>query len=94
MKLVIYFSLIAFALVGSLFLTKRELRKNKKSFIATVKGLLVNIIILGFGSIWWFLTERDGVSQAIGVLIYLGAMILIALIVILFVYIGNDSKKS
>jgi hypothetical protein len=89
MKLIIFFGLIVFSLLGSLILSKKDLKYRKKPVAAITKALLVNIVILGLGSIWWVLTETDGISQGIGVMIYLGAIVGISLIDMVFIYIWN-----
>jgi hypothetical protein len=70
MKLAVFYGLIWLSLLGSLFLGKRDLFKRKKVVTTIIKAILFNIIILGLGSTWWFLSETDGLSQGIGVLIY------------------------
>ncbi|PEQ88199.1 hypothetical protein CN481_20020 [Bacillus sp. AFS006103] len=89
MKLIIFFGLIVFSLLGSLILSKKNLKYKKKPVVAITKALLVNIVILGLGSIWWFLTETDGISQGMGVMIYLGSIAGISLIDMVFIYIWN-----
>ncbi|MEH6957623.1 hypothetical protein [Neobacillus drentensis] len=89
MKLIIFFGLIVFSLLGSLILSKKDLKYRKKPVVAITKALLVNIVILGLGSIWWFLTETDGISQGMGVMIYLGSIAGISLIDMVFIYIWN-----
>ena len=89
MKLIIFFGLIVFSLLGSLILSKKDLKYRKKPVVAITIALLVNIVILGLGSIWWFLTETDGISQGIGVMIYLGSIAGISLIDMFFIYIWN-----
>jgi len=89
MKLIIFFGLIVFSLLGSLILSKKDLKYRKKPVVAITKALLVNIVILGLGSIWWFLTETDGISQGMRVMIYLGSIAGIYLIDMVFIYIWN-----
>ena len=89
MKLIIFLGLIVFSLLGSLILSKKDLKYRKKPVVAITKALLVNIVILGLGSIWWFLTETDGISQGMGVMIYLGSIAGISLIDMVFIYIWN-----
>jgi hypothetical protein len=80
MKLIIFYGSIWLSLLGSLFLGKKDLYKHKNAVISIIKAILFNFIILGLGSIWWFLTETDGLSQGIGVLIYISSMIAISFI--------------
>jgi drug/metabolite transporter (DMT)-like permease len=94
MKLMIFIGLIVFSLFCSLLFSRNALKNNKKPLLAIIKALLINIIILGLGSIWWFLTERDGISQAIGVMIYLGSIVGISLIDIVFVYVWNGFART
>ncbi|WP_316568906.1 hypothetical protein [Neobacillus sp. YIM B06451] len=86
MKLIIFFGLIAISLSSSLLLSRNELKNKKPPLTAAFKAIIINITILGTGSIWWFLTETDGISQGIGVMIYAGSAIAIALITIVFTY--------
>ena len=94
MKLIIFFGLIVFSLLGSLILSKKDLKYRKKPVVAITKALLVNIVILGLGSIWWYLTETDGISQGIGVMIYLGSIVGISLIDIVFIYVWNGLART
>jgi hypothetical protein len=94
MKLIIFFGLIVFSLLGSLILSRKDLKYRKKPLAAITKALLVNIVILGLGSIWWFLTETDGISQGIGVLIYLGSIVGISLIDMVFIYVWNGLART
>ncbi|MEH6957815.1 hypothetical protein, partial [Neobacillus drentensis] len=70
-----------------------DLKYRKKPVAAIIKALLVNIVILGLGSIWWFLTETDGISQGIGVMIYLGSIVGISLIDMVFLYVWNGLAR-
>ncbi|MEH7130493.1 hypothetical protein V7103_20065 [Neobacillus drentensis] len=94
MKLIIFFGLIVFSLLGSLILSRKDLKYRKKPVAAIIKALLVNIVILGLGSIWWFLTETDGISQGIGVMIYLGSFVGISLIDMVFIYVWNGLART
>lgn len=93
MKLIIFFGIIIFSLLGSLIFGRNDLKKNKNPVTAIIKALLINIIILGVGSIWWFLTETDGISQGIGVMIYLGSIVGISLIDMVFIYFWNGLTR-
>ena len=93
-KLIIFFGLIVFSLLGSLILSRKDLKYRKKPVAAIIKALLVNIVILGLGSIWWFLTETDGISQGIGVMIYLGSFVGISLIDMVFIYVWNGLART
>jgi hypothetical protein len=94
MKLIIFFGLIVFSLLSSLKFGRNDLKNNKKPVLAIIKALLINIVILGLGSIWWFLTETDGISQGIGVMIYLGSIVGISLIDMVFIYIWNGLART
>lgn len=94
MKLVIFFGLIGVSLLVSLILGRNDLKNNKKSVTAIIKAILINIIILGLGSLWWFLTETDGISQGIGIIIYLSSIVGISLIDIVFIYVWNGLEKK
>ena len=93
-KLIIFFGLIVFSLLGSLILSRKDLKYRKKPVAAIIKALLVNIVILGLGSIWWFLTETDGISQGIGVMIYLGSFVGISFIDMVFIYVWNGLART
>ncbi|WP_059170487.1 hypothetical protein [Bacillus sp. FJAT-27445] len=86
MKLFLFFGLIMISLSASLLISRKELKNNKHPVKAAFKAIIINIMILGTGSIWWFLTETDGISQGIGVMIYLGSAVVIALITMAFTY--------
>jgi hypothetical protein len=95
MKLIIFFGLIVFSLLFSLILVRKDLKNKKKPVSAAViKAILVNMVILGIGSIWWFLTETDGISQGIGVMIYLGSIVGISLIDMVFIYVWNGLVRT
>jgi hypothetical protein len=94
MKLIIFFGLIVFSLLGSLILGRKDIKNKKKPVAAIIKAFLVNIVILGLGSIWWFLTETDGISQVIGVMIYLGSIVGISLIDMVFIYVWNGLART
>ncbi|MFP5115946.1 hypothetical protein ACSU64_26905 [Bacillaceae bacterium C204] len=94
MKLIIFFGLIVFSLLSSLKFGRNDLKNNKKPVLAIIKALLMNIVILGLGSIWWFLTETDGISQGIGVMIYFGSIVGISLIDMVFIYIWNGLART
>jgi drug/metabolite transporter (DMT)-like permease len=94
MKLVAFLGLIGLSLIGSLILGKRDLNKHKKTVTAIVKAILLNVIILGLGSIWWYQTESDGISQGIGILIYISSMIAISLIDVIIFYIWTIIKRK
>jgi hypothetical protein len=54
----------------------------------TSNGFLLNVVILGLASIWWFETETDGFSQVFGVLYYcipMGVIGVINLVVLLLI---------
>ncbi|WP_442594850.1 hypothetical protein [Neobacillus sp. D3-1R] len=93
MKLIIFFGLIVLTLIGSLVFGRNNLKNNNNPAKTIIKVILINIIILGLGSIWWFLTETDGISQVIGVMIYLGSIVGISLIDIVLIYVWNGLAK-
>ncbi|MGK0466228.1 hypothetical protein [Clostridium sp.] len=94
MKLFVFWGLIVVSIYGSLTLGLNDIKNNKKPMNAIIKAILVNVIILGIGSVWWILTESDGISQGIGVMIYLGSIVVISLIDTIVIYIGRKSKKQ
>lgn len=94
MKLIIFFGLIVLSLFVSLIFSRNDLKNNNKPVTAFIKALLINITILGSGCIWWFLTETDGISQGIGVMIYLGSILGLSLIDMIFIYFWNGFAST
>ncbi|MFS0865425.1 hypothetical protein [Fredinandcohnia sp. 179-A 10B2 NHS] len=84
MKLVVFFGIIILTLFLSLLVGRYSLRTNQKVLIALLKALLLNIIVLGLSTIWWFATELDGISQGIGAMINIGAAVTISLLDLIF----------
>jgi hypothetical protein len=80
MKLVIFFGVMGISLVLSLLLGRYLLKRYNNLWKPLLISVLTNIVILGLGSVWWFLTETDGISQGLGVLYYCIAMVAIAVI--------------
>lgn len=91
MKLVIYFALMIVSLIVSVFLGHFQIKRTNKFWLPFLTAFLSNIVILGSGSIWWFLTETDGISQGLGVLYYCIAMGVIGIIdlIVLSVFKGK-----
>lgn len=80
MKLVLFFAFMLFSLVLSLLIGRFSLKNSTNVRRPFMYSVLTNIIILGFASVWWFLTETDGISQGLGVIYYCIAMALISLV--------------
>lgn len=80
MKLVIYFGLMVVSLIVSVFFGRFQLKKSKKFWISFLVAFVLNVVILSIGSIWWFVTETDGISQGLGILYYCIAMGVIGII--------------
>jgi hypothetical protein len=70
MKLVIYFGLMIVSLIVSVYSGHFQMKRTNKFWLSFLTAYLSIILILGLGSIWWFLTETDGISQGLGVLYY------------------------
>lgn len=70
MKLAIYFGLVIFSLIVSVFFGHFQMKRTNKFWLSFLIAFITSIVILGLGSIWWFLTEIDGISQGLGVLYY------------------------
>ncbi|RDU35671.1 hypothetical protein DRW41_16120 [Neobacillus piezotolerans] len=87
MKLVMFFGLIALSLVASIIVCLHDFKNNNKPMMTIFKGIIINLIILGLGSIWWFLTETDGISQGIGIMIYAGSIAGITIIDVIFILV-------
>jgi len=82
-------SLLISLLLGLILLKKyNNIRKP------LLLSILTNIVILGIGSVWWFLTETDGISQGLGVLYYCIAMAVIAVINLIVLSIAKSKQKD
>lgn len=89
MKLVIFFGIIILTLLFSLLVGRYSLQKDQKVLVALLKALLLNIVVLGLSTLWWFATEIDGISQGIGAMINLGAAVIICLLDLLFLLLWS-----
>ena len=89
MKLILFFAIIVFSLIISIIFTKNDLNKDKYKSIV-IKLIIVNGIILGISSLWWFLTETDGISQGVGVIINLVSFTSILIINIIYLYLKKN----
>ena len=89
MKLILFFAIIVFSLIISIIFTKNDLNKDKSKSIV-IKLIIVNGIILGISSLWWFLTETDGISQGVGVIINLVSFTSILIINIIYLYLKKN----
>ncbi|WP_010095347.1 hypothetical protein [Ornithinibacillus scapharcae] len=89
MKIVFFFGLMVMAFFISIYLARFLVRKTYKIQIALIIILIVNIIILGLGSLWWLVTETDGISQGIGIIMYGFAFVVINLISLFFLSVWN-----
>ena len=94
MKLVMFFGLMIVSLVMSLLLGRILLKRYNNLRKPLLLSILTNIVILGLGSIWWFLTETDGISQGLGVLFYCIAMAVIAVIDLIVLSIAKSKQKE
>lgn len=68
------------SLVTSIYFGRLIIKRSNKFGLSFLMAFILNVVILGLGSIWWFLTERDGISQGLGVLYYCIAMGVISVI--------------
>jgi hypothetical protein len=93
MKLVIFFGLMIISLVISLLLGQFLLKRYNNLLEPLLLTVLTNIVILGLGSVWWFLTETDGLSQVLGVLYYCITMVIIAVINLIVLSIAKSKQK-
>ncbi|WP_349408532.1 hypothetical protein [Pseudalkalibacillus sp. SCS-8] len=91
MKLVIFFGLMIVSLLVSVIWGQLQLRKTNKFWTSFITAFLLNVVILGLGSIWWFVTETDGISQGLGVLYY---SIAIGVIGIINLFVMSVFKKD
>ena len=90
MKLILFFAIIVFSLIISIIFTKYDLSKDKSKISILIKLIIVNGIILGISSLWWFLTETDGISQGVGVIINLVSFTSILIINIIYLYLKKN----
>jgi hypothetical protein len=90
MKLLLFFALIGISLCSSLIIL--QLAKNMS--YALIKATLLNLIILGLGSWWWFATETDGISQGIGGMIYFGSFVGIFLIDVVVIFVRKSFVRN
>jgi hypothetical protein len=79
MKLIVYFSLMLVSLIATILFGRDQLRKSSL-WRAFVKSFALTVTILGLGSVWWFFTETDGISQGLGALYNVVAIGVISLI--------------
>ncbi len=93
MKLVIYFGLIIVSLITSVLLGRVQMKRSNKFWLAFLTAFLLNVAILGLGSIWWFLTETDGISQGLGVLIYCISMGVIGIVDLIVLSVMKEKYK-
>jgi len=94
MKLVIYFGLMVLSLVISLTIGQFLLKRYKNLWKSFLLSLFVNIFILGLSSVWWVLTETDGLSQGFGVIYYCIAMSVISVINLIVLKIVKTKQKE
>lgn len=80
MKLVLFFAFMLFSLVLSLLIGRFSLKNSTNLRRPVMLSVFTNIVILGIASVWWFLTETDGISQGLGVIYYCIAIALISLV--------------
>ncbi|MFK9090785.1 hypothetical protein [Bacillus salipaludis] len=92
MKLLVFFALIGLSLSGSLVMI--QLINNKKRGTVMFYTIFFNLVILGLGSLWWFWTETDGISQGIRVMIYFGSFIGISLLDLIVIFVRDSFQKS
>lgn len=94
MKLIIFLGLIVVSFCASLVYGINDLKYTMTPLSAIFKTLIINITILGSGSIWWFVSETDGISQGIGVMIYLGSIVAIVLIMTVIIFVYNKKLDN
>lgn len=80
MKLVLYFGLMVISFVLSLSLGQILLKSLNSLWKSFLLSTLLNVLLLGASSVWWVLTEVDGISQGFGVIYYCFAMMVISII--------------
>ena len=93
MKLVIYFGLMIVTLIVSVFSGHFLMKRTNKFWLSLLTAFLLNILILGKGSIWWFKTETDGLSQGFGVLYYCIAMGVIGIVDLIVLLVIKGKYK-
>jgi len=73
MKLIVFFGVIILSFLFSTAVIRNGLRNKNRPSHTIFKAAIVNLVVLGSGSLWWFLTETDGISQGIGLWILAGS---------------------
>ncbi|WP_042146114.1 hypothetical protein [Paucisalibacillus sp. EB02] len=94
MKLVLFLGLILICMIASVLLAYVWMKKTNKFWLTFIFVVILNAIILGLGSLWWFLTEIDGVSQGLGVIFYGIAFLIINLIDLMVLYAINGKGNQ
>ena len=88
MKLFVFFGLIGLVLFSTIFFSLRGKKNSPKKGTIFFKMFIVNLLVLGIGSFWWFVSETDGISQVVGVFIYLGSFMAVTIINLSILYLG------
>lgn len=94
MKLALFFALMFFSLFTSLLIGRFSLRGSSSLWKSFLYAVLTNIFIVGLASVWWFLTETDGLSQGLGVLYYCLALVVISIINFITLSILHSKQGS
>jgi hypothetical protein len=64
--------------------------RSKSTWLSLTTGVLANLIIFTIASVWWVLTETDGISQGLGIHYYSIATVVISAVL----YIGLVALKK
>lgn len=80
------------SLLVTLFYGIRSLKNLKKLPAILIKTTVISFVFLTLGTIWWWITEPDGIGQVIQSIIYGICFVLIIIInAIVFVMVKKKS---
>lgn len=94
MKLLLFFGIIVLAIGLSVFASFYLYKKTNKLLTSWLGAVITSIIILFLGSVWWFLTETDGISQGLGILYYSIAAGILAVVNLLVITIIKHRRLA
>jgi hypothetical protein len=93
-KVLLFFSIMVVSLIISFLVGHKWYKREKKVWQAAIYSFLVNILILGSSSIWWFQTETDGFSQYFGVMFNCIALGIITALQAIVLLVRKFKKNS
>ncbi|NHM32536.1 hypothetical protein [Neobacillus terrae] len=87
MKLFVFFGLIGLSLFVVILFSLKGKKNSRKKGTIFVKMVILNLLVFGLGSFWWFVSETNGISQVVGVFIYLGSFLVVTIINLSILYL-------